>query len=256
MRRGALYLILSLVVLIGFPGRGVAQTPVTDVAHIAMTVWAEISRYAQAVEDFIQQAEQIYNQYQQIQYQLQALEKLDVHTWRDLSPAFSRLLGLMENVDALLYSTEQLEERFFETFPAGERYANYSEDSWRALYRTMETLRVSLQSLREITSSGELDLESLAAIEAGIEGAQGHEEVLEAIGNLLSWNAKQALLAERIGAAQANAETVARAYEINEAARSRETYAAFLEGTVIDAVAGAYDEGSPAFRALPRWMPQ
>lgn len=256
MRRAALSLTLFLVLAIALPGQGVAQIPVTDVAHIATSVWAEIARYAQAIEDFIAQAEQIFNQYQQIQYQLQALEKLDVHTWRDLSPAFSRLLGLMENVDALLYSTEQLEERFFETFPAGERYANYTEDSWRALYRTMETLRVSLQSLQEITSSGELDLESLAAIEAEIEGAQGHEEVLEAIGNLLSWNAKQALLAERIGAAQANAETVARAYEINEAARSRETYAAFLESTVLDAVDGAYDENAPAFRALPRWMPQ
>jgi P-type conjugative transfer protein TrbJ len=256
MRRAALCLILVFIVLVGFPGRGEAQIPVTDVAHIATTVWAEIARYAQAIEDFLAQAEQIYNQYQQIQYQLQALEKLDFHTWRDLSPAFSRLLVLMENVDGLLYSTEQLEERFFETFPAGERYANYTEDSWRALYRTMETLRVSLQSVREITLSGELDLESLAAIEAEIEGAQGHEEVLEAIGNLLSWNAKQALLAERIGAAQANAETVARAYEINEAARSRETYAAFLESTVLDAVDGAYDENAPAFRALPRWMPQ
>ena len=256
MRRAALYLILSLVVLIGFPGRSEAQTPVTDAAHIATTVWAEVARYAQAITDYIQQVEQIYNQYQQIQYQLQALEKLDFHTWRDLSPAFARLLTLANEADAVLYNTQQLEERFFETFPAGERYLNYTEDSWRALYRTMETFRVSLQSLQEITSSDELDLATLAQIEAGIEGAEGHEEVLEGIGNLLSWNAKQALLAERINAAQANAETVAKAYEINEAARSRESYTAFLEGTVIDAVAGAYDDGSPAFRALPRWMPQ
>jgi conjugal transfer/entry exclusion protein len=154
----------------------------------------------------------------------------------------------------VLYNAEGLEERFFETFPAGQRYVNYPDDSWRALFRTMETFRLSLQSLQEITSSDELDLASLAAIEAEIEGSEGHEQVLEGIGNLLSWSAKQSLLAERINAAQANAEMVARAYEINEAARSRETYAAFLEGTVLDA--SAYDENSRAFRALPGWMPR
>ena len=256
MRSRILCVTLFLMVLVGAPVRSHAQTPVTDAAHIATSVWAEVARYAQAIEDFIVQAEQIYNQYQQIQYQLQALEKLDSHTWRDLSPAFSRLVTLANEADAVLYNSQQLEERFFETFPAGERYINYADDSYRALFRTMETLRVSLQALHEITSSDELDLESLAAIEAEIEGAQGHEEVLEGIGNLLSWNAKQSLLAERINAAQANAETVAKAYEINEAARSRESYTAFLEGTVLDAFEGAHDEGARAFRAIPEWMPR
>jgi P-type conjugative transfer protein TrbJ len=256
MRRVATCLTLTILLFVGVPRRSAAQTPVTDVLHIATSVWAEVARYAQAIEDFIVQAEQIYNQYEQIQYQFQALEKLDLHNWRDLSPAFSRLVTLVDHADAVLYGTEGLEERFFETFPAGQRYINYTDDSWRALYRTMETFRVSLQSLHEITSSDELDLESLAAIEAEIEGAEGHEQVLEGIGNLLSWNAKQSLLAERINAAQANAEMVARAYEINEAARSRESYAAFLEGTAIDAVDGAFDASSPAFRALPRWMPR
>ncbi len=46
---------------------------------------------------------------------------------------------------------------------------------------------------------------------------------------------------------------VAKAYEINEAARSRESYAAFLEWTVIDA--SAYGANSRTFRALPGWMP-
>lgn len=254
MRRFSLCLTLSLFFLVGAPHPSAAQIPVTDAAHIATSVWAEVARYAQMVEDFIVQAEQIYNQYQQIQYQLQALEKLDIHNWRDLSPAFSRLLTLAEHTEAVLYNTQRLEERFYETFPAGQRYINYTDDSWRALYRTMETFRLSLLSLQEITSADEIDLESLAAIEAGIEGAEGHEQVLEGIGNLLSWSAKQSLLAERINAAQANAEMVARAYEINEAARSRESYTAFLDDTVIDA--SGYDENSRTFRALPGWMPR
>lgn len=254
MRRLTLCLTLSLTFLVGAPHPSAAQIPVTDATHIATSVWAEVARYAQAIEDFIVQLEQIYNQYQQIQYQLQALAKLDIHNWRDLSPAFSRLLVLAEQTDAVLYSTRQLEERFYETFPVGQPYLNYTEESWRALFRTMETFRASLQSIHEITSSVEIDLETLAAIEAGIEGAEGHEQVLEGIGNLLSWSAKQSLLAERINAAQANAEMVARAYEINEAARSRESYKAFLDGTVEDA--SSYDESSRAFRALPGWMPR
>lgn len=253
MRRVA-FVTLFFLFLVGVSGRCEAQTPVTDAAHIVVSVFNAIERYAQAIEDYFAQAEQIYNQYEQIAYQARALEKLDIHTWRDLSPAFSQLLSLVNEADGVLYNTEQLEERFFETFPAGERYTNYTDDSWRALYRTMETLRISLQSVHEITSSDETDLESLAAIEAEIEGAQGHEEVLEAIGDLLSWNAKQTLLAERINASQANAEAVARAYEINEAARSRESYATFLEGSVVDALGAAYDDNSPAFRALPDWM--
>jgi P-type conjugative transfer protein TrbJ len=254
MRRFSLCLTLSFVFLAGFSGRCEAQIPVTDAAHIAVSVWNEIERYAQAVEDYLSQIEQIYNQYEQIQYQLQALEKLDFHNWRDLSPAFARLLTLVDESDAVLYDMQQLEDRFYETFPEGERYTSYADDSWLALYRTMETLRVSLQSIHEITSSDELDLENLSAIEAEIEGARGHEEVLEGIGDLLSWTAKQGLLAERINAANANAEAVARAYEINEAARSRESYTAFLEDTVVGTVDAAYDESTPAFRALPSWM--
>src|SRR6185295_970411 len=149
MRRIALCLTLSFTFLIGVSARCEAQIPVTDVAHIAVSVWNEIERYLQAIEDYIAQAEQIYNQYEQIQYQLQALEKLDVHSWRDLSPAFSRLENLVRDSDAVLYNmyaTErELEERFYETFPAGERYANYTDDSWRALFRTMETFRLTLE---------------------------------------------------------------------------------------------------------------
>jgi hypothetical protein len=80
--------------------------------------------------------------------------------------------------------------------------------------------------------------------------------VLEAIGDLLSWNAKQTLLTERINASQSNAEMVARAYEINEAARSRESYSNFLIGTLVDAEDGAFDDNAPAYRALPDWMAQ
>ena len=256
MRRTALSMIVILSVLVGLPGRSEAQIPVTDTAHIATSVWAEVERYVQAVEDFIVQAEQIYNQYVQIEYQLKALEKLDIHTWRDVSRVFHRMHGLIDGVDGVLYNAEHLEERFFETFPAGATYTNYREDSWRSLFRTMETLRVSLESLQLITADDEYDLLSLSAIEGSIQGAQGHEEVLEGIGNLLSWNAKQTLLAERINAAEANASAVAKAYEINEAARSRETYTAFLEGTVADAVTGVYDGNQPIFRSLPRWMPR
>jgi P-type conjugative transfer protein TrbJ len=255
MRRVACVTLFFLF-LAGIAGRCEAQIPVTDVLHIAVTVFDEVERYGQAVEDYIAQGEQIYNQYKQIANQVKALEKLDVHTWRDLSPEFARLLALVNEADAVLYNTDNLEERFFETFPAGEAYTNYTDDSWQALYRTMETLRISLQSVHEITSSDETDLESLATIEGEIQGAQGHEEVLESIGDLLSWNAKQALLTERITASQANAEAVAKAYEINEAARSRESYANFIEGTVTDAIGAAYDDSSPAFQALPDWVAQ
>jgi len=256
MRRLACALVLFLVSFVGLAVRCEAQIPVTDVAHIAVSIFNEVERFLQAVDDFFAQAEQIFNQVEQIRFQIQALAKLDVHAWRDLSPAFSRLVSLIEGADAVLYNAENLEERFFETFPAGERYENYTDESWRALFRTMETLRLSVQSVREITSSDELDLANLAAIEAEIEGAQGHEEVLEGIGDLLSWTAKQSLLSERINAAQTNAETVAKAYEINEAARSRETYAEFLETTLADSVEAGLDDSAPAFRALPGWMPR
>jgi P-type conjugative transfer protein TrbJ len=256
MRRLLCCLVLFLVSFVGLSARCEAQIPVTDVAHIAVSIFNEIERYVQAVEDFLSQTEQILNQYQQLRYQVQALEKLDFHRWRDLSPAFSHLVFLIEGADAVLYNAQHLEERFFETFPAGEAYENYTEDSWRALFRTLETLRLSVQSVQEITSFDQVDLGSLAAIEAEIEAARGHEEVLEGIGDLLSWTAKQSLLTERINAAQANAETVAKAYEINEAARSRETFAEFLDDTLADSAEAAMDESAPAFRALPGWMPR
>src|ERR1700709_1613136 len=99
MRRAAC-VTLFFFFLAGIAGRCEAQIPVTDVLHIAVTVFDEIERYGQAIEDYIAQGEQIYNQYEQIANQVKALEKLDVHSWRDLSPAFARLLALVNEADA------------------------------------------------------------------------------------------------------------------------------------------------------------
>lgn len=256
MRRAALCLTLFLMMLVSISGPSDAQIPVTDAAHIATSVWAEIARYGQAALDLVNQAQRLYNQYEQIRYQLQALEKLEVHNLRDLSLALTRLNTLVDQADGVLYSARELEERFWETFPAGSRYVNYSEESYRALWRTMETARVGLEALKEITEGTERDLAALGAIEAQIEDAQGHEEVLEAVGDLLAWSARQQVMSERLAAITANVETVRGIYEIDKEARSRESFLNFLDATLVEALDGAFDEGAPAYRALPGWMPR
>src|SRR5262249_36369718 len=147
MIRKLLPLVLLGLCLFLSPNPSRAQIPVTDAAHIAVTTWAEGARYAQEAYSIVQRAEAIYNQIQQIENQVRALQKLGFNSWRDIGPLYYQINALFAEGDALLYTVDDLEAKFDETFPGLTRYTDPASQILNQLTRTLNTMRANLGAL-------------------------------------------------------------------------------------------------------------
>lgn len=253
--RRTLALLLLVAGLLLVPAPSNAQTPVTDVIHTATSVWAEVARYAQAAFDIIQRATQIYNQVQQINYQIQALKKLEYHSWRDVGPLFYQLDSLLREAETLTAAADELEAMFYATFPGSTRYLAYQDESYTQVQRALNTFRVSLLALKGIREDTRGSLSTLGALQQQVEAAEGHQEALEALSELESWQAAQLSTMAQTLETIANTQIIAASYQINQDAQFRRTQSDALTTTLYraDAAAtGSHDSHSP----FPVWMPR
>src|SRR4051812_35799028 len=91
----ALAALLLVACALIVPAPANAQYPVTDVLHIGVSVYNNAARYAQDAYAIYQRLTTIYNQYQQIDRQIQALKKLNYRSWRDIGPLYYNLNALL-----------------------------------------------------------------------------------------------------------------------------------------------------------------
>jgi P-type conjugative transfer protein TrbJ len=254
MKRRLIPCLLFLALLCAAPRPSRPQIPVTDVAHIAVSTWAEIARYAQDAYQIYQHALSIYNQIQQIERQIQALKKLDARSWRDIGPLYHQLNSILQQRDTLTYAVEDLEEEFYATFPGTTRYVNFPTEHFNQVQRTLDTLRLNLLSLHQIHLDSQGSLQVLGEIQNHVDSAKGHEETLEALGELGSWQADQLATIGSTLQAIANTAIVASSYQINQTARERQSVSDVLLTTANRAEADAA-EARASYTLLPSWMP-
>ncbi|HET9210146.1 MAG TPA: hypothetical protein VFR03_07100 [Thermoanaerobaculia bacterium] len=255
MKRRLAASIAALALFLGASRPSHAQIPVTDVAHIAVTTWAEIARYGQVAYEIAQRALSIYNQYEQIDRQVQALKKLNVRSWRDIGPLYYQLNSLLQQSDTLTYAVANLEEEFYATFPGATRYVNYPAEQFTLVQRTLDTLCLNLLSLHQIHLDSRGSLQVLGEIQRHVDAAEGHEQTLEALGELGSWQADQLATMGSTLQSIANTAIVAASYQINQDARSRQTRSDALAATATRALADAA-ASKPSYTLLPSWVPQ
>ena len=247
--------VFLLFAFLAIPHQAQAQTPVTDVLHIATSVWAELARYAQSAYDVYQQGEQIYNQYQQIERQIQALKKLDIHTWRDIAPFYDQLDNVLEEAETLTYVVEDLEEQFYVNFPGVTSYSRFPEENAAGVQRILATFRANLMGLHTIHETTEGSLEELAGIQLDVERAEGTQQGLESLAELAAWQANQLATIGRTLQANANAQIIASSYAISADARLKQTHTDTLAITLYRAEADAARPQTP-YSFLPAWMPR
>lgn len=256
MKRKLLVALLLLVLLFG-PRQAwsYGPVPVIDYPHIAVSVWAEYLRYAQVAYNIIQEATQIYNQVQQIEYQVQALKKLDYHSWRDIGPLYHQLNGLLNQADTLTYTVDDLESRFYEAFPGSSRFTSFPEEHFEGVQKTLDTFRLNLESLHQIHEDSEGSLQVLGELQRQVDSAEGHEQTLEVLGELASWQADaQATMGSTLQSI-ANAQLVYNSYQVNQDARLKQTAADAISATLARAQANAAQVGT-LYTVVPSWMPQ
>jgi P-type conjugative transfer protein TrbJ len=229
--------------------------PVIDYAHIVVTTWAEYLRYAQAAYSIIQQATQIYNQVQQIENQVQALKKLNFHSWRDIGPLYHQLEDLLNQADTLTYTVDNLDERFSAAFPGTSDYLSFPDEQSAGVSRTLDTFRLNLESLHQIHEDSKGSLQVLGDIQQQIDEAEGHEEALEALGELASWQADAQATEGSTLQSIANGQLVFDSYMVNQDARSKQTATDTINATLARAQADALQPAA-TYSVLPSWMPQ
>jgi len=253
MKRFRPALVATLFLLL-FAPRAEAQIPVTDVAHIAVSTYEGILRYVQAAYSIFQRAASLYNQYRQIVYQITALKKLSVHSWRDLGPLYNQLNGILYQAGTLTYALDNLEEQFYATFPGATRYINFPTESFTRVTRVLDTLRLDLQSLHQIHEDQQGSLQVLGQLQAQVDAAEGHQQVQEAQAELLSWQASQLATINSTLQALANSQIVHASYVINQDAQERQSQLDLWDATLTRAQADHADTYK-TFTLLPDWMP-
>lgn len=232
-----------------------SQIPVTDVAHIGTTTWAETVRYAQTGYEILQRATSIANQIQQIYNQVLALRKLEFHSWRDVGPLLSSLDGILISAEGITYRLNDLEEAFFEAFPGAELPVNFPEAHFQRTLRTLGTIRAALLGLRELARDSSSSLAHIAYAKGQLGTAVGTEQALESLGLFIGWQTEQLVSLQTTLQLAANAEMVASAHRINQEAQDRQVSIEVFRATLAAALAGSPEPPS-SYSLLPEWMPR
>jgi P-type conjugative transfer protein TrbJ len=250
-------LVVPALLLLGglaLPCPAQAQIPVTDIAHIAVTTYAEISRYAQMAYSIINELQSLYNQYLQIKNQIQALEKLSVHNWRDIGPLYHQLNSILDEAESLTYVVDDLEAKFEAAFPGAQSFANFPEEHRANVTQTLKTLKLNMMSLKQISDDSRGSLQTLGSLELDVENSQGHEQTLEAMAGLSSWQAQQLATMGTTLQSIANVSAIAASYQIDQAARASQTTTDTVTATQSRAAEDAA-QPKPSYSLVPTWMP-
>lgn len=202
-----------------------------DKAHAQWTV-IDPSNLAQNIQQVANSLEQINNQRLQLEYQLQALQKLDHVNWRDIRGVVQQLDNLMREGEALAYSIANLDQQFRETFP-GWRAASSNLELPVAqrmqAERTLATMRAALNVLSEQARQFHNGQATLASIKSQMSDIEGTQEALELQATLDAYLAEEIGLLRQTFTTQANLQAVYNAYRINVEAEARATYRAMMD---------------------------
>jgi P-type conjugative transfer protein TrbJ len=249
---GRLALALALsgaLVLAGAVPAG-AQIPVTDVAHITANVYWHALHYAQLALQIYQQYQQLVSAYEQVRNQLLALRKLANPNWRTVAGLLAELDLLVRSGRALGYTLADAGAQFATTFPGWHRWSDptvYPQQTERAL----DTMRAGLATIARQAGNLREGEQTLGAIRAQMAATQGHQQALEQLATLASFQAQEALLTRQSLAVAGNLQAVANGYWLNREAQSRATFAALATESAL----AAGRNGSPSWSFLPAWWP-
>jgi len=243
-------LCLCVLLFLLVPPPAAAQIPVTDVAHISLNTYWHYAHYLQFAYQIYQHYQQILNQYNQIRYQLQALRKLANPNWRDLSQLLFDLDYLMRTGRALGYTLADAEGQFRLTFPGWQTWSDPTAYQLQTA-RALDTMRAGLAAISrqsQNTSAGE---QTLAAIRGQMTGTVGHQQALEHLATLSSFQAQELLLTRQSLDVSANLQAVSSGYWLNREAQSQATFNSLAAWTAF----AADSNSSPGWNFVPAWWP-
>lgn len=220
------------------------QAIVNDPPHTVQTIIHYIGR----AYEIYQKAQQIRRQVESIQNQVLALKKLANPNWREVASLLGVLDHLIREGQSLAYSLADIDAQFHATFPGWAGYTNPMSDRKTQVTRALDTMRKGLatvgRSSRLIT-----DQYTLGDIKKTMATIKGHQEALELLATIGTFNAEEQILTRQALGVQSNLAAVYYGYRLNQEAQTEATHLANLERTL----ASARRVRSPGFTFRPGW---
>jgi P-type conjugative transfer protein TrbJ len=227
-----------------------AQIPVTDVAHIGVATYHQVIHYVARAYEIYQKALQIYNQYEQIRAQLQALRKLDDPNWREVASLLWMLEKTMQQGRSLAYSLSDITEQLAEIFPGWEPRREWTEEHRLQVTRALDTMKAAMATIRREGNNFIPDQYTLGRIKSQMGGVKGHQEALELLATIGTYHAEETLLARQAMAVNSNIHAVYYGYLLNREAQNE----AGLQLSLQRSLRGALSD-SQGFTAIPPALP-
>ena len=227
-----------------------AQIPVTDAAHIAVNLYYHILNYVQFATQIYQKYTSIANQIRQIEYQLQALKKLDHPNWREVADLIYYLDYLMKQGEALAYSLADVNQRFVDTFPGWQEWQDWPLQVRNQTVRALETMRTGLSTVAEQAHHDVADQILLGRIQAQMDSIHGTQEALELGATLQAFNAQELSVIKQSLATSNNMASVYYAERLNREAQADASLGAALDRTLMTP-----EPPAPGYSFVPTWWP-
>lgn len=213
--RGRLFSIALAIATLVSPATTAAQFSIPGLPQIVI----DPRNLVQNARQVAQTATQINNQRLQIQYQLQALAKLQRPNWRDMNSLVNQLDFLMQQGEAIAYSAGNLDEQFRRTFPGYELPVGWvaSEAQRTRATRALATLHASLATTRRQMQDIQPGMLRLREIKTQMTGVQGTQQAVELQNTLQAYAAEELMMLRQAVAVQTNALAVAQADQVQRA---------------------------------------
>jgi conjugal transfer/entry exclusion protein len=193
-----------------------------------------------AVYDPVNYAENVLHythQLMQIQYQLQALAKLQFAPWRDVSGPLGQIGLLMGQPAgqpaALGYAAPSVATTFDGLFPVSRVVTDWPREQLARAQTAVSLLKAAVLSTSQQQSAvapGETALEQMKALNGSV---QGHEQALELQNSAAVYSAQELMLLRQAAMAQTNIQAVYYANQLNADAQRDATARATLDGLAV-----------------------
>lgn len=215
------YLIASALGMSAIGSLAVGLSLMTTPAHAQLTVF-DPSNYSQNLLTAARTLTQINNQIQSLQNQAQSLINQAKNLTRIDFPELQALTQTLQQVDRLMgqaqgirFQVSGLDQQFRQLFPQSFNQALRTNDQVIAARTRLDTAMSAYQHTMtvqaQVAENVAADAQTLSAIIAKSQGAEGSLQAQQATNQLLALTAKQQFQIQNMMAAQYRAETIEQA---------------------------------------------
>jgi P-type conjugative transfer protein TrbJ len=159
----------------------------------------------------------------QIKYQLQALTKLRLAPWRDITGPMGEIGSLMGQRGALGYAAPNVGATFQNLFPVTRLVTDWPREQMARAQSAVSVLQAALVSTarqQDPVDAGQAALQRMKALNGSVDG---HEQALELQNTAAVFNAEELMLLRQAAMAQTNIQAVYYADRLNAEAQRDET---------------------------------